>query len=96
MLHQQPEEAQGCHDDNIVVALFAGGTRQKQLRVIFGDMNLKQRAGGEDEEAPPMNSGCYSLQSYLSSIELEEGEVRVAGHTVQAKDAIYHPSPNLD
>lgn len=42
MLHQEPEETQSCHDDHIIVALFAVVTGQQQFRVILVNWGLKQ------------------------------------------------------
>lgn len=51
MLHQQTEQTQGCHDDHIIIALFAVVTGQQEFRVIliYRDLkNTQQRLSMKD------------------------------------------------
>lgn len=34
--------------------------------------------------------------SHLSSVELQEGKIGLAGDPVEAEDAVHHPSPDPD
>lgn len=49
MLHQQTEETQGCHDDHIVIALFAAVIGQQEFRVILIYRDLKHTTDTPDE-----------------------------------------------
>lgn len=49
MLHQQTEETQGCHDDHIIIALFAVLIGQQEFRVILIYGDLKHTADIQDK-----------------------------------------------
>lgn len=123
MLHQQTEETQGCHDDHIVIALFAAVTGQQEFGVIliYRDLKHTTDTGGDGlnrrlrsipvlvfkrqhsasqslglNSVTPNNPADAVTKYHLSSIELEEGEIGLAGDPVEAKDAVHHSSPNPD
>lgn len=41
MFHQQTQETESCHDDHIVITLFAVVTGQQEFRVILVYWDLK-------------------------------------------------------
>jgi len=71
MLHQKPEETQGCHDNNIITALFAVVKGQQEFRVIFiyRDLNTKQ------PEIQSLNRKMPSHRNTASSSRLKVSPV---------------------
>lgn len=99
MFHQQTKQAQRGHDYDVIIALFAVVTGEQKLRVVFVYWNLGETKSTELKTPELRVSSSWTLNSptpHLSCVQLEEGKIGLARDAVQTKDAIHHPSPDLN
>lgn len=55
-----------------------------------------KRVRSPGETVNPLLYGAAKPRPHLSSIELQEGKIGLAGDPVKAEDSVHHPSPNPD